>query len=129
MARHFAANKPARSILFIFDVGEEGFQNVGIPDLGKGTKIPQCDFEADKAVYNSAPSTWYANMHEQIGGGVHFLPGAMPQPDCTNFPIGATNFAQHPTIDVSKVSSESDSAPALSCTTTGSISALCYCPR
>lgn len=108
MAEYFITDNPppARSIIFLFDDGEEGFNNVGIPPIGQSDI---CDDLMSSGYMNQMPVT-IASLGVQPeeeeeggrGGG-----GCNSASDCSvgacNFPIGANSWVQNPTVNLLNV--------------------------
>ena len=88
MAEQMVRNPPARSVVFLFDDGKEGWRNVGIPPLGE-TLV--CSEFAESSFYQEMP----VNLAK--------FGGEETVPSCRNFPIGFSAWIQEPTIDLSKV--------------------------
>lgn len=88
MAERLVSEPSVRSVIFLFDDGEEGWQNVGIPPLGKTQVCPEF-----------VDTDWFQNMPVNIA----YFESFGVQPSCENFPIGFSSWVQNPTIDLSSV--------------------------
>ena len=98
MAEHFAGAKPARSLLFILDIGEEGWNNVGVPPLGREAYIPACDNSLPPEA--RTPTAWFDKVFNAQGKG--FYPHPAKTSTCNNYAIGATQFIFTPTVPLEK---------------------------
>ena len=88
MAEQMVKNPPARSVIFLFDDGKEGWRNVGIPPLGESFV---CSEFAESSFYQEMP------VNQAMFGGEATVPS------CRNFPIGFSAWVQEPTVDLSQV--------------------------